>query len=62
VQAQLTPVGYRELNRVHLLDPTSTLFEHKFAWSAPAFAQRNIFVRNDRELRCYSLAASFLSH
>jgi outer membrane protein assembly factor BamB len=57
VRAQLTPAGYRELGRTHLIDPTSPLFEKKFAWSAPAFADRNIFVRNDRELRCYSLAA-----
>ena len=56
VRAQLTPAGYREFGRVHLIDPTSPLFENKFAWAAPAFANRNIFVRNDRELRCYSLA------
>ena len=56
VRAELTPVGYRELGRVHLIEPTSPLFENKFAWAAPAFAKRNIFVRNDRELRCYSLA------
>jgi outer membrane protein assembly factor BamB len=56
VRAQLTPAGYRELGRVHLIEPTSPLFENKFAWAAPAFANRNIFVRNDRELRCYSLA------
>lgn len=56
VRAQLTPAGYRELARVHLLEPTSPLFENKFAWAAPSFANRDIFVRNDRELRCYSLA------
>jgi len=56
IRAQLTPSGYRELGRIHLIDPTSPLFEKKFAWAAPAFANRNIFVRNDRELRCYSLA------
>jgi outer membrane protein assembly factor BamB len=56
VRAQLTPAGYRELGRVHLIEPTSPLFENKFAWAAPAFANRNIFVRNDHELRCYSLA------
>ncbi len=56
VRAQLTPAGYRELGRVHLIEPTSPLFENKFAWAAPAFANRNIFVRNDQELRCYSLA------
>ena len=57
VRAELNPAGYRELGRAHLIEPTSPLFEKKFAWSAPAFANRNIFVRNDRELRCYSLAA-----
>jgi outer membrane protein assembly factor BamB len=56
VRAQLTPAGYTELSRTHLIDPTSPLFENKFAWAAPAFANRNIYVRNDRELRCYSLA------
>ncbi len=58
VRAQLTPAGYRELGRVHLIEPTSPLFESKFAWAAPSFAERNVFVRNDRELRCYSLAES----
>ena len=57
VRARLSPAGYAELGRTHLIDPTSPLFEKKFVWAAPAFANRNIFVRNDRELRCYSLAA-----
>jgi outer membrane protein assembly factor BamB len=56
IRAELSPAGYRELGRTHLVDPTSPLFEKKFAWSAPSFADRNIFVRNDQELRCYSLA------
>lgn len=56
VSARLSPAGYGELSRTHLIDPTSPLFEKKFAWAAPAFAHRNIFVRNDRELRCYPLA------
>jgi outer membrane protein assembly factor BamB len=56
VRAQLTPAGYRELGRVHLIEATSPLFENEFAWAAPAFADRNIFIRNDHELRCYSLA------
>ncbi|MDB6036809.1 MAG: hypothetical protein JWM99_650 [Verrucomicrobiales bacterium] len=57
IRAELTPAGYRELARTHLIDPTSPLFDKKFVWTAPAFADRNIYVRNDRELRCYSLAA-----
>lgn len=56
VSARLSPAGYGELGRTHLIDPTSPLFEKTFAWAAPAFAHRNIYVRNDRELRCYSLA------
>ncbi|MBI1840506.1 MAG: PQQ-like beta-propeller repeat protein [Verrucomicrobia bacterium] len=56
IRARLTPAGYSELGRSHLIDPTSPLFDNSFAWAAPAFANRNIFVRNDRELRCYSLA------
>jgi len=38
-----------------MIEPTSPLFEKKFDWSAPAFAKRNIYMRNDRELRCHSL-------
>jgi len=58
VRAQLSPAGYREFGRVHLIEPNSPLFENKFAWAAPAFANQNIYVRNDRELRGYSLAES----
>ena len=58
IQAHLSPNGYTELGRTHLIDPTSPLFEGKFTWAAPAFENRNIYVRNDRELRCFSLAAS----
>jgi outer membrane protein assembly factor BamB len=57
IRAELTPAGYRELARTHLIDPTSPLFDKKFVWAAPSFADRNIYLRNDRELRCYSLAA-----
>lgn len=54
---ELTPKGYHELSRTHLIDPTSPLFEKEFAWAAPSFANRSVYLRNDRELRCYSLAA-----
>ena len=58
IRAELTPSGYRELDRAHLIDPTSPLFEDKFAWSAPSMANLNLFVRNDQELRCYSMAGN----
>lgn len=54
--AQLTPEGYQEIDRAHLLDPTSAAFGREVLWSHPAFANRCIFVRNDKELLCVSLA------
>jgi outer membrane protein assembly factor BamB len=54
---QLTPDGYRETGRVHLLKPTSHLGSRKLAWVPPAFANRCIFARNDEELICASLKA-----
>ena len=56
LRAELTPAGFREIGRTHLIEPTSPLFGEKFVWSAPAFANRNLYVRNDLELRCYSFA------
>ena len=61
IQARLSLERYTELGRIHLIDPTSPLFDKKFVWAAPAFANRRIFVRNDRELRCFSLAAKAAS-
>ena len=57
ILAQLTPQGYREISRAHLLKPTSNLGVRKFAWTPPAYANRHVFARNDEELVCASLAA-----
>ena len=60
VIAKLTPKGYEEIDRAHLLDPsskgTSTGFRRDVLWSHPAFANRCVYVRNDEELICVSLA------
>ena len=56
IRAQLTPEGYREINRAHLLEPTSILGIKKFAWTPPAYANGHVFARNDEELVCASLA------
>jgi len=55
--AGLTPGGYEERSRTHLIDPTHEVAGRKVVWSHPAFANRSIYLRNDAELRCYSLAA-----
>jgi outer membrane protein assembly factor BamB len=57
IRARLTPKGYEELGRAHLLDPTSPFGARKCAWTPPAYADRHIFVRSDVELISASLAA-----
>ncbi len=58
IRAQLTPQGYREISRAHLLKPTSPFGERKCAWTPPAYANGHVFARNDEELVCASLAAT----
>lgn len=57
IMAELTPRGYRELSRAHLLDPTGPAQRRSVVWTHPAYAHRNVYVRNDREIACFSLAA-----
>ncbi len=54
--ARLTPKEYVEVSRAKLLDPTGAAFGRKVLWTHPAFANKCVFVRNDKELACYSLA------
>ncbi|HVE38522.1 MAG TPA: PQQ-binding-like beta-propeller repeat protein [Planctomycetota bacterium] len=58
IRARLNPEGYQELSRAHVLDPTMPFSGRKVAWSPPAFANRHLFVRSERELVCASLAAA----
>ena len=57
VIARLSPERYEELSRVHLLDPVGVGLGRSVVWSHPAYAQKCIFARNDREIVCVSLAA-----
>lgn len=52
IRAKLSPEGYRELGRVHLLEPTTPFGPHKFAWAPPSYANGRVFARNDVELVC----------
>ncbi len=56
VLARLSPEKYQELGRMHLVDATNECFGREVVWSHPAFANRCIFVRNDRELVCVDAA------
>jgi outer membrane protein assembly factor BamB len=55
--AQLRPQGYKEISRWHMLEPTSIGMGRDVVWSHPAFANRCVFARNDREIICVSLAS-----
>jgi outer membrane protein assembly factor BamB len=56
VIARLTPQGYEELSRTHLIVPTNVAFGREVVWCPPAYANRAIVVRNDREVVRVSLA------
>ncbi len=56
--AKLSPGGYEEVSRAHLIDPTpKQLRQRLVVWSHPAYAYKHVFARNDKELVCASLAA-----
>jgi len=54
--AKLTPQKYEELGRAHLLEPTNTDPGRPVVWSHPAYANRCVYARNDKEIICVSLA------
>jgi outer membrane protein assembly factor BamB len=55
--AKLTPRGYEELSRAHLIDPTNKDARGRLVvWTHPAFANRCVFVRNDKEIACFDMA------
>jgi hypothetical protein len=54
--AKLSPKGYEEFSRWRMLEPTSRAFKREVVWSHPAFANKCVFARNDKELICVSLA------
>lgn len=58
ILAKLTPEEFVEISRVQIIEPTTEQLRQRngVCWSHPAFADRCIFVRNDQELKCISLA------
>jgi len=56
ILARLDGEGCHEVSRAKIVEPTFPFSGSKFAWAPPAFANRCIFVRSDKELVCASLA------
>jgi len=56
--ARLSPKGFEEISRARLIEPTYRVQDRLLVWSHPAFANRCVYARNDKEIICVSLAAA----
>jgi hypothetical protein len=58
--ANLSPEGYKEIDRKKIIEPTSTVNQRRelgaINWTHPAYANRHLITRNDKEIIRYSLA------
>jgi outer membrane protein assembly factor BamB len=57
VMARFSPEGYTELGRAHILEPTGAAFGRNVVWSAPAYANKHMYARNDKEIVAVDLSA-----
>ena len=57
ILADLSPTGYKEASRAKILSADTPSMGRTVVWSHPAFANKCVFARNDKELICVSLAA-----
>lgn len=57
IRARLDAQGYHEISRAKVIEPTYQFGGRKVAWTPPAFANRHVFARTDRELISASLEA-----
>ena len=54
--SRLTPKGYEEIDRAKILEPTNKYAQARtVVWSHPAFANQNMYARNDKEVVALSL-------
>ncbi|MEM6471667.1 MAG: PQQ-binding-like beta-propeller repeat protein [Planctomycetota bacterium] len=51
----MTPEGFTEQSRAHVIEPTGVAFGRRVVWSAPAHAGSRIYMRNDKEIVCFDL-------
>ncbi len=60
--SRLSPSGYEELSRTHLIDPTSPPGNRRelrtVSWVHPAYANKHVYMRNDEEIVSLSLDAA----
>jgi len=56
--SELSPKGFKEISRAKIIEPTKEQLPRGVTWSHPAYANKHIFIRNDRELVCVDLTAN----
>jgi outer membrane protein assembly factor BamB len=56
--SKLSPTGFEEISRAKLIEPTEDQLDQRggVCWSHPAFAYKNVYARNGKEIVCASLA------
>jgi outer membrane protein assembly factor BamB len=54
--SELSPKGFKEISRTKIIEPTKEQLPRGVTWSHPAFANKHVFIRNDRELVCIDLS------
>ena len=55
--ATITPKGYKEISRAHVIEPAEFARDRNVVWSHPAFALQSAFIRNDKEIIRVNMAA-----
>jgi outer membrane protein assembly factor BamB len=57
--SRLAPDGFHEISRAKLIDPTPDQLDQRggVCWSHPAFANKRVYARNDKEMVCADLSA-----
>jgi outer membrane protein assembly factor BamB len=54
--ARLTPKAYEEVGRFKVLEATNECFGRSVVWSYPAYSDRCLFARNDKELVAFEIS------
>ncbi len=53
--ATMRPSGYNETSRARVIEPSQRVWNRPLVWAHPAFANRRVYQRSDREIVCVSL-------
>jgi outer membrane protein assembly factor BamB len=56
--AEMSPGGYHEISRAKLIEPNHAARGRDVVWSHPAFANKCVYARNDKEIICVPLSAN----